>query len=121
MEWFSLPDHLSMKKVQRFPAVTAWHHWCIGRLTAGETVLLLGGGVSIFAQFAKLLGAKAIITSSSDEKLARALELGADETINYKAFPNWEEKVYELTQRQGRSSSEVGAQAPWKNLCARSV
>jgi NADPH:quinone reductase-like Zn-dependent oxidoreductase len=42
-----------------------------------------------------------IITSSSDEKLARARQLGADETINYKTFPNWEEKVYELTQQQG--------------------
>jgi len=76
--------------------------------------LLLGtGGVSIFAAAYRL--AKAIITSSSDEKLARALELSADETINYKAFPNWEEKVYELTQRQGVDQVvEVGAQALWK-------
>lgn len=101
-----LPDHLSYEEGATLPcaAVTAWHALVHrGGLTAGETVLLLGtGGVSIFAlQFAKVLGAKAIITSSSDEKLARALELGADETINYKAFPNWEEKVYELTQRQG--------------------
>nr|WP_256504780.1 zinc-binding dehydrogenase [Cupriavidus sp. WGlv3] len=42
------------------------------------------GGVSLFAlQFAKSLGAHVIITSSSDKKLARARELGADETINY--------------------------------------
>ena len=101
-----LPDHLSYEQGATLPcaAVTAWHALVHrGGLTAGETVLLLGtGGVSIFAlQFAKVLGAKAIVTSSSDEKLARALELGADEAINYKAFPNWEEKVYELTQRQG--------------------
>jgi len=55
MEWFSLPDHLPMKKVQRFPVrqsqLGTQHR---GGLTAGETVLLLGtGGVSIFAlQFA---------------------------------------------------------------------
>ena len=101
-----LPDHLSYEQGATLPcaAVTAWHALVHrGGLTAGETVLLLGtGGVSIFAlQFAKVLGANAIVTSSSDEKLARALELGADEAINYKAFPNWEEKVYELTQRQG--------------------
>lgn len=100
-----LPEHLSYEEGATLPcaAVTAWHALHRGGLTAGETVLLLGtGGVSIFAlQFAKVLGAKAIVTSSSDEKLARALELGADETINYKTFPNWEEKVYELTQRQG--------------------
>jgi NADPH:quinone reductase-like Zn-dependent oxidoreductase len=85
-------------------AVTAWQALVHrGRLIAGETVLLLGtGGVSIFAlQFAKLLGAKVIITSSSDEKLARAKKLGADETINYKTCPSWEEKVYELTHQQG--------------------
>lgn len=101
-----LPDHLSYEEGATLPcaAVTAWQALVHrGGLTAGETVLLLGtGGVSLFAlQFAKVLGAKVLITSSSDEKLARAKELGADETINYKAFPNWEEKVYELTQRQG--------------------
>lgn len=87
-------------------------------------MLLLGtAGVSIFAlQFAKVLGAKVIITSSGDEKLARALELGADETINYKAFPNWEEEVYKLTQQQGVNQVvAVGGQALWKNLCDRSV
>jgi len=48
------------------------------------------------------------------KKLARALELGADETINYKAFPNWEEKVYELTQRRVDQVLKWGAQALWK-------
>jgi NADPH:quinone reductase-like Zn-dependent oxidoreductase len=101
-----LPKHLSYEDGATLPcaAVTAWQALVHrGGLIAGETVLLLGtGGVSIFAlQFAKVLGAKVIITSSSDEKLARAKQLGADETINYKTFPNWEEQVYELTQQQG--------------------
>ncbi len=56
-------------------------------LAAGDTVLCLGtGGVSIFAlQFAKAAGARVIVTSRSDEKLARARELGADEVVNYAA------------------------------------
>ena len=101
-----LPAHFSYEEGATLPcaAVTAWQALVHrGGLFAGETVLLLGtGGVSIFAlQFAKILGAKVIITSSSDEKLARATQMGADETINYKTFPNWEETVYELTQQQG--------------------
>ncbi len=101
-----LPEHLSYEDGATLPcaAVTAWQALVHrGGLIAGETVLLLGtGGVSIFAlQFAKVLGAKVIITSSSDEKLVRAKQLGADETINYKTFPDWEEQVYELTQQRG--------------------
>ncbi|MEI6537090.1 MAG: NAD(P)-dependent alcohol dehydrogenase, partial [Verrucomicrobiaceae bacterium] len=74
-----------------------------GGLKAGETVLTLGtGGVSIFAlQFAKMHGARVIITSSSDEKLQRARALGADETINYKTTPDWERRVLELTGKNG--------------------
>jgi len=69
----------------------------------GQAVLCLGtGGVSIFAlQFAKAAGARVIITSSSDEKLARAKDLGADEGINYKEIPDWEKKVAELTNKRG--------------------
>ncbi|MBW4540847.1 MAG: NAD(P)-dependent alcohol dehydrogenase [Myxacorys chilensis ATA2-1-KO14] len=100
-----LPDHLSYEEGATLPcaAVTAWHALTRGCLTAGETVLLLGtGGVSIFAlQFAKVFGAKIIITSSSDEKLNRAKALGAHETVNYKTYPDWEKKVYELTEREG--------------------
>jgi len=57
----------------------------------GDTVLVQGtGGVSIFAlQLAKLAGAAVIVTSSSDDKLKRAQELGADHTINYRAVPEW--------------------------------
>jgi len=101
-----LPDHLSYEEGATLPcaAVTAWHALVTkGSITAGETVLVLGtGGVSIFAlQFAKMHGARVIVTSSSDAKLERAKELGASEVINYKSTPNWEERVYELTARNG--------------------
>lgn len=80
--------------------LTAWRALVVeGNLKAGDTVLALGtGGVSIFAlQFAKMMGATVIITSSSDEKLERARALGADQTINYKTHANWGAKVRELT------------------------
>ncbi|MEH1803475.1 MAG: NAD(P)-dependent alcohol dehydrogenase [Nostoc sp.] len=101
-----LPDHLSYIEGATLPcaAVTAWHGLVTkGNIGAGDSVLLLGtGGVSIFAlQFAKIHGARAIITSSSDEKLARAKQLGADETINYKTTSDWEKQVYQLTNRTG--------------------
>jgi NADPH:quinone reductase-like Zn-dependent oxidoreductase len=101
-----LPTHLSYQEGATLPcaAVTAWHGLVTkGTVTAGETVLVLGtGGVSIFAlQFAKLHGARVIVTSSSDEKLERARTLGADETVNYKTTPDWEKQVYELTDRIG--------------------
>ncbi len=101
-----LPKHFSYEEGATLPcaAVTAWHGLVTkGSVTAGETVLILGtGGVSIFAlQFAKLHGARVIVTSSSDEKLERARILGADETVNYKTMPDWEKRVYELTDRVG--------------------
>ncbi len=48
-----------------------------------------------------MMGARAIITSSSDEKLARAKDLGADELINYHQNPAWEEQVLEMTNDRG--------------------
>lgn len=101
-----LPEHLSYEQGATLPcaAVTAWHALITqGMIKAGENVLVLGtGGVSIFAlQFAKIQGARVIVTSSSDQKLERAKELGATDTINYKTTPNWEERVYELTERLG--------------------
>jgi NADPH:quinone reductase-like Zn-dependent oxidoreductase len=74
-----------------------------GHLKAGETVLTLGtSGVSMFAlQFTKMMGALTIVTSSSDEKLARAPALGADHTINYKQYPNWADQVLDLTDGPG--------------------
>lgn len=101
-----MPDHLSFAEGAALPcaAVTAWHALVpTAHLHAGQTVLLQGtGGVSIFGlQFAKMHGARAIITSSSDEKLERAKRLGADEGINYKAHPDWEKEVARLTNGEG--------------------
>jgi NADPH:quinone reductase-like Zn-dependent oxidoreductase len=101
-----LPDHLSYEEGATLPcaAVTAWHALVTkGNIHQGETVLLLGtGGVSIFAlQFAKMHGAKVIVTSSSDEKLERVKQLGADEIINYKQIPDWEKQVYQISDRTG--------------------
>ena len=84
--------------------LTAWRALVVeGGLKAGDTVLVLGtGGVSIFAlQFAKLMGATVIATSSSDQKLERAKALGADYTINYKSEPEWGGAVRRLTGGQG--------------------
>lgn len=101
-----IPDYLSYEEAATLPcaAVTAWNALvCVGQIKAGDTILTLGtGGVSIFAlQLAKLHGAKVIATSSSDEKLARVRELGADETINYKTTPDWDKEVLRLTGKAG--------------------
>ena len=101
-----LPDYLTWEEAAALPcaAVTVWNAlFEQAHLTAGETVLLLGtGGVSIFAlQFARTVGARVIITSSSDAKLTQAREMGAAETINYKTTPDWEKSVWNLTGKQG--------------------
>ena len=101
-----IPNHLSFEEAATLPcaALTAWNALVEqGQVKSGETVVLLGtGGVSPFGlQFARLHGARTIITSSSDEKLEKAKKLGADETINYRTTPNWEEKVHELTGGRG--------------------
>ncbi len=101
-----IPDALSFEEAATLPcaALTAWNALVEkGKLCAGQTVLLLGtGGVSVFAlQFAKAHGARVILTSSSDEKLARGKALGADLTINYKARPEWDKEVFQLTGGQG--------------------
>lgn len=102
----ALPGHLSFTEAATLPcaALTAWHALVeTGRLRAGETVLLLGtGGVSVFAlQFALLHGARVIITSSSDDKLARARALGAWETVNYRTHPEWQDEVLARTAGRG--------------------
>jgi len=99
------PNHLSDAEAATLPiaALTAWNAFQEANLQAGQTVLLQGtGGVSLFAlQFAKVLGAKIIITSSSDAKLQRALELGAHHGINYRNTPNWGETARELNGGRG--------------------
>ncbi len=84
--------------------VTAWNAmFAIAKLKPGSRVLLLGtGGVSIWGlQIAKAAGIEAIITSSSDEKLAKARTLGAGHTINYRAKPEWQEEVLRVTGGEG--------------------
>lgn len=99
------PAHLNFSEAATLPiaATTAWR--AVRSIAPGpqSTVLLLGtGGVSIFAlQFAKAHSARVIITSSSDDKLARARELGADDTVNYRTVEAWDEEVLRLTDGRG--------------------
>jgi NADPH:quinone reductase-like Zn-dependent oxidoreductase len=97
-----LPSHLSFEDGATLPcaAVTAWHALAEhARIVAGQTVLVQGtGGVSIFAlQLAVLMGARVIVTSSSEEKLARAKALGATHGVNYRTTPEWHEAVVEAS------------------------
>jgi NADPH:quinone reductase-like Zn-dependent oxidoreductase len=101
-----VPEHLSDEEAATLPctAVTAWNAVVLsGQITPGDTVVVLGtGGVSLFAvHFAKLLGARVIVTSSCNQKLARTKELGAVEVVNYKETPDWPRSVMELTDGVG--------------------
>jgi len=101
-----IPEHLSYAEAATLPcaAVTAWNALVTeGGVRAGDSVLVLGtGGVSIFAlQLARLHGARVIATSSSDDKLARALALGASDGVNYRQTPEWGRRVLELTGGAG--------------------
>jgi NADPH:quinone reductase-like Zn-dependent oxidoreductase len=110
----ALPKNLSFEEGATLPcaAVTAWNGLVTrGRMQPGDYVLLEGtGGVSMFGlQFATLMGAKPIITSSSDTKLARAKELGVFGTVNYKTTADWEKPVLALTGNLGvQEILEVG-------------
>ncbi|MCU1350220.1 MAG: NADPH:quinone oxidoreductase [Acidobacteria bacterium] len=100
------PSHLTDEEAASLPiaAVTAWTALVVnGRLRAGDWVVIQGtGGVALFAlQFAKQLGAKTIVLSSSDAKLERARELGADHLINYSRTPEWQHEVVTLTGGAG--------------------
>ena len=101
-----IPDYLSYEEAAAMPcaAVTAWNAlFESGSMKPGETVLALGtGGVSIFAlQLVRMAGGKIIITSSSDDKIARARELGAHDAVNYSTHPDWEKRVREITGGRG--------------------
>jgi NADPH:quinone reductase-like Zn-dependent oxidoreductase len=98
----SIPDYLTYEEASTLPiaAVTAYVGlFEYGGLLPDDYVLLEGtGGVSSFGLlFAAAAGARPIITSSSDEKLARAREMGAVGTVNYRTNPEWQENVLELT------------------------
>ncbi len=102
----AVPEYLSDYAAATLPcaALTAWNAlFESGNVQAGDTILALGtGGVSLFAlQFARMAGARVILTSGSDEKLARARELGAHETINYRTTPDWAKQVLALTDGRG--------------------
>ena len=101
-----IPEHLSVEEGAALPCagVTAWHALVHhAGLVAGQTVLLQGtGGVSVFGlQFARAMGITAIITSSSDEKLARAKALGAALCINYRTTPDWDKAAVTFTGGRG--------------------
>jgi NADPH:quinone reductase-like Zn-dependent oxidoreductase len=100
------PEYLSFEETACLPcaAVTAWNGLVTrGGLRTGDTVLAQGtGGVSVFAvQIAKAYDARVLVTSSSDQKLARACELGAVEGINYATTPDWDKEVWRLTGNRG--------------------
>jgi NADPH:quinone reductase-like Zn-dependent oxidoreductase len=101
-----IPAHLSYEEAATMSCagITAWNAlFADGRAHPGATIALLGtGGVSIWAlQLAHAAGLRTIITSSSDEKLERARQLGADATINYRATPDWQNEVLRLTEGAG--------------------
>lgn len=108
------PGHFDARQAATLPcaALTAWNAVVVqGEVGPGDCVVVQGtGGVSLFAlQFAKLRGARVILTSSSDEKLAKAAALGADHPINYLEQPEWSRAVRELTEGHGTSHViEVG-------------
>ncbi len=110
------PAHLSFEEASTLPCagVTAWHALISeGQIKSGDTVLTLGsGGVSLFAiQFARMMGARVIATSSSDEKLTRLLAMGASDGINYRTTPDWDKRVRELTGAGVDHIVEVGGAA----------
>lgn len=100
------PAHLSDEEAATLPcaAVTAWRAmFDLAGLQPGQSVLLQGtGGVAVFGiQFARAAGLRAVVISSSDEKLVRARALGATDTVNYKTNPDWEQAVLQLTHGRG--------------------
>ena len=111
-----LPDYLTFEEGATLPiaAVTAWNAlFSYGDVAPGSTVLLEGtGGVSLFGlQLAHTAGLRTLVTSSSDEKLARTRALGADETINYRQTPHWSRRVRDLTGDGVNLVLEVGGPA----------
>lgn len=102
----AIPEYLSFEEAATLPcaAVTAWHAlFEHAPLKPGDSVVLQGtGGVSIFAlQLAAAAGLRTIVTSSSDEKLARARALGASALINYKTTPEWDVEARKLNGGEG--------------------
>jgi NADPH:quinone reductase-like Zn-dependent oxidoreductase len=102
----AIPDHLTWEEAATLPCagVTAWVGlFKRGHIEPGQWVLLEGtGGVSTFGLiFAHAVGAKPVITSSSDAKLERATAMGAVGTANYRQDPDWHLAVKEITGGHG--------------------
>lgn len=120
-----VPEHLTDEQAATLPiaGVTAWHALISERrVKPGDTVLVQGtGGVALFAlQFACLAGARVIVTSSSEEKLARVGQLGASVCIHTQVTPEWDQQVLDLTDGQGVDHIiDVGGTATLaRSLCA---
>ena len=99
------PDHLSDGEAATLvcAGVTAWSALRAGSVEAGDVVVTQGtGGVSMYAvQLAAARGAIVVVTSSSDEKLQTARELGAHHAINYRSTPEWHKSVVDITDGRG--------------------
>jgi NADPH:quinone reductase-like Zn-dependent oxidoreductase len=104
----AVPEHLSSVEAATLPcaAVTAWHGLVTrGGMGKGDTLLVQGtGGIALFGlQLAAALGTRAIVISSSNEKLARAEALGASILINYRDTPDWDVALMKATEGKGAS------------------
>lgn len=112
----AMPDTMTMAHAATLPCagVTAWQALMErGQLRDHHTLVIQGtGGVALFAlQIAHAVGARTIVLSSSDDKLAKARALGAYATINYRQHPQWAERVLQLTEGEGASHIlELGGQ-----------
>jgi len=100
------PASLSFAEAATLPCagLTAWSAlFTEGKLLPGQTVVIQGtGGVALFAlQFVRMIGARAILLSGSDDKLARGAAMGADVGINYRTTPDWAPAVIEATGGEG--------------------
>jgi NADPH:quinone reductase-like Zn-dependent oxidoreductase len=100
LAWMSYEEAVTLPTA----GLTAWNALVSDRkVRPGDVVLVQGtGGVSMFAaQFAKAFGARVVMTSSADDKLAKARPYGVDAGINYRAFPDWPKQVLQLTDGHG--------------------
>ncbi len=100
------PESLNFNEAASLPCagLTAWSGIInLGKVKPGQVVLTQGsGGVSLFSlQFAKMVGAKIIATSSSEKKLEKLKALGADYTINYIKNPKWGQEVLDYSSGVG--------------------
>jgi NADPH:quinone reductase-like Zn-dependent oxidoreductase len=100
------PENLSFEQAAAVPLVfqTAWHMLLVrAELQPGEDVLILGAGSGVGSaaiQIAKFFGARVIATAGTDEKLAKARELGADDVIHHRSQKIHEE-VRRITNKRG--------------------